>query len=711
MSRSVEPTVMDSLRSKGEAGLLDAIDLLRCQGISHYISLPQLIVCGDQSSGKSSVLEAISGIPFPTRDNMCTRFATEVILRRAPTTGVSVAIVPSQSRTDSERRSLENFHEPLKTLEELPPLIEKAKVAMGLAEMTKAFAEDVLRVEISGPKRPHLTIVDLPGLIHAENKLQTAADVNMVQEMVRSYMANGRSIILAVVSAKNDYPNQIVLKMARDVDRRGHRTLGIITKPDTLPAGSESEGSFANLARNQDIEFRLGWHVLRNRDYDNRDTSLSTRDSIEMDFFSKGIWGEFPRSAVGIDALRIRLSRVLLDQIRNELPDLVEEIQLSIQETRARLERLGTQRRTLDEQRAFLLKFSHSFHLLVKAATDGTYGDSFFGDCKTKEGYSRRLRAVIQNLHLEYAANMRAHGHQRHFVDDQQADSLGNPELGTQPEVVSRSRFLGDISDALKRARGRELPGMYNPLIVGDLFFEQAEPWEKLTERHLRKVLDITRAFLDMAVSHLTDDVTAGAILDDVVGPEMDKRWTELEAKLQELITPYQKGHPITYNHYFTETIQNVRHRRMEEEVSRRLSALYGVQQITSLEELPARKVKITNLVTALSRRNETDMNFYASSEILDCMMAFYKVALKSLVDNVAIYAVELLLVQKLQELLSPSMIMEMDAELLQRIAAESPSAAAQREQLSRKLEVLMTGMETCRRYANQSARSKSLFL
>jgi len=71
-----------------------------------------------------------------------------------------------------------------------------------------------------------------------------------------------------------------------------------------------------------------------------------------------------------------------------------------------------------------------------------------------------------------------------------------------------------------------------------------------------------------------------------------------------------------------------MRHRRMEEEVSRRLSTLYGVKQITSLEELPARKVKTTSLVTALSRRNETDMDRYASSEILDCMMAFYKVKL-----------------------------------------------------------------------------------
>ena len=57
-----------SLQSDDHEELLDVIDSLRAQGISRYIDLPQIIVCGDQSSGKSSVLEAVSGIRFPTKD-------------------------------------------------------------------------------------------------------------------------------------------------------------------------------------------------------------------------------------------------------------------------------------------------------------------------------------------------------------------------------------------------------------------------------------------------------------------------------------------------------------------------------------------------------------------------------------------------------------------------------------------------------------------
>lgn len=70
------------LSSREHRDLLDVVDRFRMRGMSRYVELPQIVVCGDQFSGKSSVLEAISGISFPVKDNLCTRFATEVILRR-----------------------------------------------------------------------------------------------------------------------------------------------------------------------------------------------------------------------------------------------------------------------------------------------------------------------------------------------------------------------------------------------------------------------------------------------------------------------------------------------------------------------------------------------------------------------------------------------------------------------------------------------------
>jgi hypothetical protein len=59
------------------AKLLDVINELRVFDVDHELELPQLVVCGEQSSGKSSVLEAISRIPFPRASTVCTRFVTQ----------------------------------------------------------------------------------------------------------------------------------------------------------------------------------------------------------------------------------------------------------------------------------------------------------------------------------------------------------------------------------------------------------------------------------------------------------------------------------------------------------------------------------------------------------------------------------------------------------------------------------------------------------
>ena len=263
MLKPFQKDALNGLCSKDQLDLLNSVDCLRSQGISHYVSLPQIIVCGDQSSGKSSVLEAISGVCFPVKSSLSTRFPTELVLRKKSQTGVSVSIVPHQARTESERLALGSFHEHLKGFEGLPSLIENAKAAMGISIHGKAFSKDLLRVEVSGPDRPHLTIVDLSELIHSETKQQSVSNVELVQNVVQFYMKEPRNIILAMVSANNNYANQIVLKLARSADKKGNKTMSVITKPDNLLASSESEVMYVSLAENQNVEFRLEWHVLK----------------------------------------------------------------------------------------------------------------------------------------------------------------------------------------------------------------------------------------------------------------------------------------------------------------------------------------------------------------------------------------------------------------------------------------------------------------
>jgi GTP-binding protein EngB required for normal cell division len=556
--------VLDALCSKDQLDLLDSVDRLRSQGIDHYVSLPQIIVCGDQSSGKSSVLEAISGVSFPVRSNLCTRFPTELVLRKTSKVGVSVSIVPDHSHSEAERTSLAHFCETLDGFAALPELIEKAKTAMAIGSLGRAFSKDLLRIEVSGPDRPHLTIVDLPGLIHSETKQQSMTDVELVQDVVKLYMEEQRSIILAVVSAKNDYANQIVLKLARAADRNGTRTLGVITKPDTLVPGSDSETTYVSLAQNLDVEFRLGWHVLKNMDSEIGSSSIPQRDEEERDFFSKGIWRTLPEDILGITPLRERLSKLLLAQIGAELPSLVEEIALKSFACRTELQRLGQPRTSIEEQRHYLLSLSQTCQSLIKAAVDGTYNDEFFGDARTISGYQKRIRAVVQNLGESFAETMACEGHR--YVITSPSDEDYPQTRSLEGRSLSRSMFLKHIETLMKRIRGRELPGTFNPMIVSDLFFEQSLPWERLARSHIAQVITAVRIFLKDLTSHVADFSARDALFEKLVEPMFEKIVKDVEDKTADLLAPHQHGHPITYNHDFTETVQEVRKERTRAE-------------------------------------------------------------------------------------------------------------------------------------------------
>ena len=153
---------LDNLQSAAQREVLDIVSKLRETGLGNILELPQLVVCGDQSSGKSSVLEAISGIQFPRKEGLCTRFATEVVLRDEPETSMKATIVPDpeSAKTAHRLKKMRNFRLTIENFSDFPELVDEATKCIGLDDNTKtgpkAFTKDVLRVEIIGPEMPQL---------------------------------------------------------------------------------------------------------------------------------------------------------------------------------------------------------------------------------------------------------------------------------------------------------------------------------------------------------------------------------------------------------------------------------------------------------------------------------------------------------------------------------------------------------------------------
>lgn len=315
-------------------------------------------MCGSQSSGKSSTLESISGIAFPTAEGLCTRFATELILRRSDKSELKVHIQPSPSRNEKERVKLLKFCEEETEQKSFVKIIENAKIAMGLTGTggdSNVLSSDVLRVESTSPSAPNLTLVDLPGLFGASDKNQSDDDADMVQNLVVSYMKQHRSIILAVVSADNPFANQPVTKFARQIDPSGTRTLGLITKPDEIERGSDSERYYVELAQNENVKLSLGWHVLLNKTQSTAEDTEMQRKARESTFFAESGWKDALRpSQLGAEPLRDRLRDVLWKKIHDGLPGVKHEVQLGIKDCSLTLQQLAMARSTRKEKHKYL---------------------------------------------------------------------------------------------------------------------------------------------------------------------------------------------------------------------------------------------------------------------------------------------------------------------------------------------------------------------
>lgn len=370
---------LEDLQTDEQRQVLDTVAQVRKCGLDSILELPQLVVCGDQSAGKSSVLEALTEIPFPRNENLCTRFATEIILRRAVSTSLTIKIIPDDKRPDTEKITIKAFERSITIFDELPDIMSAATAAMDLQAATapgtkpKAFARDVLSIEIEGPSRPQLTLVDIPGLVHTETKDVTQAEVDLVWEITDRYISSSRTICLAVVSAANDYANQKILAKVRKVDPEGHRTLGIITKPDRLPAGSNMETAFMELARNEDIFFRLGWHVLKNRKFEEKDFSLEERNAAEATYFRTSNFNNLPDHCLGIDTLRSRLSVLLFEHVKEELPKLRSDLEEALVAARSQLHVMGERRSSPSDCKSYLSHLSLEYFKVCKAAVVRTF--------------------------------------------------------------------------------------------------------------------------------------------------------------------------------------------------------------------------------------------------------------------------------------------------------------------------------------------------
>lgn len=424
------------------------VDKLRDIGLGQYIELPQIAVMGDTSSGKSSLLSALSGVSFPSNDQLTTRCPTQLNLTRADAFRGTVRLIRFQSNSDSDEGEEKKD---LKRLEDVPDAI--IKLTQKLVDEGQSISDDQIVIEMCGPELPNLTLTDLPGLVRTVDDHEDQDIIPRVRQMVNRFMKQERTVIIAVVPANVDMHNTEILQAAQEADPDGTRTIAVVTKLDLVDAGAEL--SVHELLLNKKKKMRLGYHAVkcRNQRELTKGTSIEKGLANEMTFFGQHeYWSRLPAHLWGVQRLTDRLVAILQDNIRRSLPQVVTEISARIAETQKSLSSLGTPLETPGAQRQQFGKWVDQYLRLMEASMDGRYellptsvkpGDAVAGN------KNARLRAVLR---AEEAAFQESISKTKDHVTGAKSSKL-------QEEVAVGDFVQCEIDGIWRSGRAKEING------------------------------------------------------------------------------------------------------------------------------------------------------------------------------------------------------------------------------------------------------------
>ena len=316
----------DNILFKKLRKLINLVDQLRDVGVNEYIQLPRIASLGTQSSGKSSVLESIVGLDFlPRGDGVVTRRPLELRLNH---------IKEGKPWAVFDEVKGEKFYDFNKVRETIEKLTDD--VCAG----EKNIVDKPIVLNVYSQTCPDLTLIDLPGITRVPVGKQPKNIEEITKKMAIRYCEDPMTIMLCVIAANSDIATSDGLKMAKELDKKGTRTLGVLTKLDIMDKGTDAK----KVLLNQEIPLKLGYIAVKNRSKQDLIDKISMEEMQrkEKEFFKNHpIYKHLPPSCFGNDVLIQKLTKILFRIIRENLPGIIKSINESIRRCEEDLKLLG----------------------------------------------------------------------------------------------------------------------------------------------------------------------------------------------------------------------------------------------------------------------------------------------------------------------------------------------------------------------------------
>ncbi|EGI63427.1 PREDICTED: dynamin-1-like protein isoform X1 [Acromyrmex echinatior] len=329
------------------------------------LQLPQIVVLGTQSSGKSSVIESLVGRSFLPR-------GTGIVTRRPLI--LQLIYTP---KDDREHRSAENgtldleewgmfLHTKNRIYRDFDDIRTEIEAETDrMAGANKGICPEPINLKIYSTSVVNLTLIDLPGITKVPVGDQPEDIESQIRELVLKYICSPNSIILAVVTANTDMATSESLKLSKDVDPDGRRTLAVVTKLDLMDAGTDA----IDILCGRVIPVKLGIIGVVNRSQQDIMNNKSIQEALkdEATFLQR----KYPTLANrnGTPYLAKTLNRLLMQHIRDCLPELKNRVNTMVAQYQTLLNSYGGD---VEDKSQTLLQIITKFANSYCATIEGT---------------------------------------------------------------------------------------------------------------------------------------------------------------------------------------------------------------------------------------------------------------------------------------------------------------------------------------------------
>ena len=372
--------------------LINLIDQLRDCGVNEYIQLPRICSLGTQSSGKSSVLESIVGLDFlPRGDGVVTRRPLELRLCH---------INHGEPWAIFEERKGQKFTDFNKVREMIETLTDE------VCKEDKNIVDKPIVLNVYSQTCPDLTLVDLPGVTRVPVGKQPKNIEQITKDMATRYIKDPLTIILCVIAANSDIATSDGLKLAKEIDVGGSRTLGVLTKLDIMDEGTNARKALLN----EEIPLKLGYVGVKNRSKQDLVNKIPMGEALkkEKEFFkSHPIYKNMPQGYLGTDVLINKLTKIYFRIIRENLPRIIRAVNDHIKTAEEELASLG-QPMPLDDagKMSLLWTMLNEYCDIFRNVLRGKFDNKKLSFLKDEGGY--KIKVLYKQLLLEFTGDYKA---------------------------------------------------------------------------------------------------------------------------------------------------------------------------------------------------------------------------------------------------------------------------------------------------------------